>query len=211
MQGTQVPSLPRALDPIATTKTFQNSQKIVFFLKKNKIYMTVKVAQSCPTLAGPMDYTVHGILQNTGVGSRFLIQGIFPTQGSNWGLLHCRWILYQPNYQGSPKIYTAVWFSEQRVKVAIESKHEVSFHCFSNPSVNLHCSESWTCCSIWTVKGTSNTFVLASEPSVSLVLLDKVKHKVLIISAYCGGSFIPKSAMYFFLSSEYTFAHQTRA
>ena len=45
--------------------------------------MTGKVAQSCPTLVGPMDYTVHGILQNTGVGSRFLIQGIFPTQGSN--------------------------------------------------------------------------------------------------------------------------------
>ena len=32
--------------------------------------------------------------QNTGVGSLFLLQGIFPTQGSNPGLLHCRWILY---------------------------------------------------------------------------------------------------------------------
>ena len=33
--------------------------------------------------------------QNTGVGSLFLLQGIFPTQGSNPGLPHCRWILYQ--------------------------------------------------------------------------------------------------------------------
>ena len=33
--------------------------------------------------------------QNTGVGSFSLLQGIFPTQGSNLGLLHCRWILYQ--------------------------------------------------------------------------------------------------------------------
>ena len=32
--------------------------------------------------------------QNTGVGCHFLLQGIFPTQGSNPGLLNCRWILY---------------------------------------------------------------------------------------------------------------------
>ena len=40
--------------------------------------------------------------QNTGVGSLSLLQGIFPTQGSNPGLLHCRRILYQLSYQGSP-------------------------------------------------------------------------------------------------------------
>ena len=39
--------------------------------------------------------------QNTGVGSRSLLQ-IFPTQGSNPGLLHCRRILSQLSYQGSP-------------------------------------------------------------------------------------------------------------
>ena len=38
--------------------------------------------------------------QNTGVGSLSLLQGIFPTQGSNPGLLHCR-ILYQLTYQGN--------------------------------------------------------------------------------------------------------------
>ena len=38
--------------------------------------------------------------QNTGVGSLSLLQGIFPTQGSNPGLPHCRWILYQLSYQG---------------------------------------------------------------------------------------------------------------
>ena len=32
--------------------------------------------------------------QNTGVGCHFLLQGIFPTQRRNPGLLHCRWILY---------------------------------------------------------------------------------------------------------------------
>jgi len=33
------------------------------------------------------------------VGSHFLIQGIFPTQGSNTGLLHCGWILYHLSQQ----------------------------------------------------------------------------------------------------------------
>ena len=65
----------------------------------------VKVAQSCLTLCDPMDCTVHGILQ-----ARILewaafpfSRGIFPTQGLNPGLLHCRQILYQLSYQGSPK------------------------------------------------------------------------------------------------------------
>ena len=41
---------------------------------------------------------------NTGVSSLSLLQGIFPTQESNQGLLNCRWILYQLRYQGSPWI-----------------------------------------------------------------------------------------------------------
>ena len=39
--------------------------------------------------------------KNTGVGSCFLLQGIFPTQGSNAGLLHCRQILYHLSQQRS--------------------------------------------------------------------------------------------------------------
>ena len=61
----------------------------------------VKVAQSCLTLCKPMDSTDHGILQNTGAGLS-LFQQIFLTQGSNQGLLHCRQILCQLSYQGSP-------------------------------------------------------------------------------------------------------------
>ena len=38
--------------------------------------------------------------QNTGVGTCSLLQGIFPTQGSKPGLLHCRQILYQLSHQG---------------------------------------------------------------------------------------------------------------
>ena len=39
-----------------------------------------------------------------GVGSLSLFQGIFPTQGSNPGLRHCGWILYQLSYKGIPRI-----------------------------------------------------------------------------------------------------------
>ena len=39
---------------------------------------------------------------NTGVGSLSLLQGTFLTQELNLSLLHCRWILYQLSYQGSP-------------------------------------------------------------------------------------------------------------
>ena len=44
--------------------------------------------------------------KNTGVGCHFLLQRIFPTQGSNLQvpcLLHCRWFLYPLSHQGSPK------------------------------------------------------------------------------------------------------------
>ena len=41
--------------------------------------------------------------QNTGVGSLSLLQGIFPTQGWNPGLLHCRQILYQLSHKGRPR------------------------------------------------------------------------------------------------------------
>ena len=42
----------------------------------------------------------EGKPKNTGVGSLSLLQRIFPTQESNWGLLHCGRILYQLSYQG---------------------------------------------------------------------------------------------------------------
>ena len=46
--------------------------------------------------------------QHTGVGSLSPLQGISPTQQSNWGLLHCRQILYQLSYEGSPW-YIQTW------------------------------------------------------------------------------------------------------
>ena len=64
----------------------------------------VKGAQSCPTLCNPMDNSWNSPGQNTGVGSLCLLQEIFPTQGSNPGLPHCRQILYQLSHKGSARI-----------------------------------------------------------------------------------------------------------
>ena len=70
----------------------------------------MKVTQSCPTLCDPMDCdspgsSVHGDSpgKNTGVGCHALLQGIFPTQGLNPGLPHCRQILYHLSHQKSPR------------------------------------------------------------------------------------------------------------
>jgi len=54
--------------------------------------------------------------KNIGVGSHSLLQGIFPTQGSNPGLLHCRQILYHLSHQGSPR-FTAVQLSSTAIPV----------------------------------------------------------------------------------------------
>jgi len=65
--------------------------------------------------------------QNTGVGSLSLLQGIFPTQGSNPGLPHCRWILYQLSHKGRLHKYGR----KIRKLSSGHSLEKVSFH--SNP------------------------------------------------------------------------------
>jgi len=56
--------------------------------------------------------------RNTEVGSLSLLQGIFPAQGSNPGLPHCSWILYQLSHKGSPfQCYVVVicWSSKRKL------------------------------------------------------------------------------------------------
>ena len=65
----------------------------------------VKVTQSGRLFATPWLYSPwNSPGKNTGVGSLSLLQGIFPTQGLNPGLPHCRQILYQLSQKGSPRI-----------------------------------------------------------------------------------------------------------
>ena len=59
-----------------------------------------------PHELSPPGSFVHGDSpgKNTGVGCHGLLQGIFPTEGSNPGLLHCGQILYCLSHQGNPRI-----------------------------------------------------------------------------------------------------------
>ena len=55
--------------------------------------------------------------KNTGVGYHFILQGIFPTQGSNPGLLHFRQMPYLLSHQGSPGLYRSQY------KLAVYSRY----------------------------------------------------------------------------------------
>ena len=68
------------------------------------------VTQLCLTLCDPMNCSplvsfVHGDSpdKNTGVVCHAVLQGIIPSQGSNPGLLQCRWVLYHLSHKGSPR------------------------------------------------------------------------------------------------------------
>ena len=90
-----------------THTSFQMVRDEMFFVS----CCVVLVAQSRLTLCDPMDYSppgssVHGDSpgKNTGVGCHALFQRLFPTQGSNPGLLRCEWFLYCLSHQKNPRI-----------------------------------------------------------------------------------------------------------
>ena len=81
------------------------------------------VARSCLTLWDPMDCPLTGSSvdgdsqgKNTCVGCHAFLQGIFPTQGSNSGFLHCRSILYHLIHQESPTLKTGLIQNWERNK-----------------------------------------------------------------------------------------------
>ena len=78
-----------------------------FLLQCMKVKSESKVPQSCPicnqwTAAHKASLSMGFSRQGYSMVCHLLLQGIFPTQESNLGLLHCRQILYRVSYQGSP-------------------------------------------------------------------------------------------------------------
>ena len=81
-----------------------SGQRSSIALLKGLWHVSTRSPQPCPTLCDPMDcsqpsFSICGISlgKNTGVGCHAFLQGIFPTQGSNPGLLrllNCRRVLY---------------------------------------------------------------------------------------------------------------------
>ena len=78
-----------------------------------KFQISVKESESHSVVSTSLKFFGHSpwnsLGQNTGVGSLFLLQGIFPSQGSSPGLLHCRWMFYQLSHQGSPSAVLNQW------------------------------------------------------------------------------------------------------
>ena len=75
-------------------------------------------------------WTVNSPGQNTRVGSLSLLLRIFPAQGSNPGLPHCRWTLYHLSHQGSPRIlnWIAYPFSSGSSLHCRQSLYQLSYH-----------------------------------------------------------------------------------
>ena len=91
-------------------------------------------AQSCLTLCDPMDYSLPGSFvhgdspgKNTGVGCHALLQGIFPTQGSNPGLQHCRQI-HCLSHWGRPRILERVVYPSPG-ELPTQESYQGLLHC----------------------------------------------------------------------------------
>ena len=67
--------------------------------------------------------------QNTGVGSLSLLQGIFPTQGSNPGLPHCGQILYQLSHKGDWRI--PVWVAYPFSRGSSQPRNQTVVSCIA--------------------------------------------------------------------------------
>ena len=105
--------------PINFIFLFLRKNLIIWLKQDSKWSFFCKVShhqsesESCSVVSNPLRphrlyRSWNSLGQNTGVGSLSLLQGIFPTQGSNPGLPHCRWILYQMSYKGNPRILERV-------------------------------------------------------------------------------------------------------
>ena len=114
------------------------------FIRLSKIHGEKEEIKSCSVMSDSL--WPHGLYnswnspgQNTGVGSCSLLQGIFPTQGLNLGLLHCRWVLYQLSHKGSPIILDWVAYPFSRGSSWPRKQTEVSCFAgrFSYPWFNI--------------------------------------------------------------------------
>ena len=105
----------------------------LFDYKYVEILVGIYERKSCSAVSDSL--RPHGLYspwnspgQDAGVGSLSLLQGIFPTQGSNPGLPHCRQILYQPSHKGSPRILEWVSVTPHQFYVFLQSTHSDVSH-----------------------------------------------------------------------------------
>ena len=122
---------------------FHISISNLHFLKEDaNLCLLWHESESCSVLSDSL--WLHGLYspwdspgQNTGVGSLSLLQGIFPIQGSNPGLPHCSWILYQLSHQGSPRILEWVLYPFSRRSSWPRNQTGVSWVFFTNWAIQV--------------------------------------------------------------------------
>ena len=118
--------------------------------------MEVKVTQLCPTLCDPMDYRRspwNSSGQNTGVGSLSLLQGIFPTQGSNPGLLHSRRILYQLSHREADNGRGSSFLSHlNKMEKSIKRKHTFYTYLETIDYKRYYTKNPWPCITVQEVR-----------------------------------------------------------
>ena len=136
--------LSRPMELLQLLLRFQVLLFIIFtFFFQNTIHSTCSESECRSVVSDSL--RPHGLYsswnspsQNTGVGSLSFLQGIFPTQGSNPGLPHCRQILYQRSHKGSPKqdYIKCTYVFLLRVEQRIISGH-LGSHLESKPTLSL--------------------------------------------------------------------------
>ena len=152
--------------------------------------------QSCPTLCDPIDGSPPGSCpwdspgKNTGVGCHFLLQGIFPIQGSNPGLSQCRQSLYHLH---SGYMFVYFTFSERFFLIlflffslifgcAGSSLPHVRFLWFRRARASLLCG-AWvcrraglSCCGEWALGAQASVVVVLSCPEACGIFPDQTHH-----------------------------------
>ena len=147
-----MPILPKLFQKIAEERTLPNSfyEVTITLLPKPDKWKWSESHSVVSDSLWPhgLDSPWNSPGQNTGVGSlSFLQRIIFPTQGSNPGLQHCRWILYQLSHKGSPKIME--WVAYPFSSRSSWPRNPTGVFCiaggiFTNWAIREACPDTWS-------------------------------------------------------------------
>ena len=102
-------------------------------LKENSWDFLNIESESCWVLFNSLQHELYSpwnsLDRNIRISILSLLQGIFPTQGLNPGLLHCRWILYQLSHKGSPRILE--WVAYPFASIFSQPRNQTGVSCIA--------------------------------------------------------------------------------
>ena len=134
-------------------------------------------AKSCPSLYVPMNCSLPGSFlcpsdfqsKTTGVGCHFLLQGVFPTQGSNLHLLHWQVGSLSVTHQGSPKtiyllsiLFVSIHLRIETLITRLRKSHLIPFLYFLSLFTSYHFLWNYCISSSWGASGLNVSFFSSS-------------------------------------------------